>query len=214
MNVGWTIAIATLGLAALGLAGCAATPDPLEGDYSQEFFPREAGDEATGTRVRWGGTIIETRPQQDRTCVEILAQELDSSFRPKWSDQDRGRFKACRESFMDPEIFVNGRDVTVVGELESFTTDKVGEFDYRYPVVDANSVYLWPERADRGYYGYPYYGYPYYGYPYYGGFYYPYFHHGFGHGFYGGFHRGGFIYREGSDSVRGSVSTSVNLSEK
>lgn len=199
-----------LAITALGLAGCAATPDPLEGEYSQAFFPNQADANTAGTSVRWGGTIVETIPKAQRTCVEILAHELDRSFRPKPSDQDYGRFKACRETFLDPEIFVNGREVTVVGELESFTTDKVGEFDYRYPVIDANSVYLWPERLDGRYYGYPGYHYPFHGFPYHHGFHRPYFHHGFGHGF----HHRGFIHGGGRGALRSGTLSGGNSVEK
>lgn len=168
----------TLAIAVGALAGCASVPDPLEGEqYTEAFYPEQAVDRSLGAKVRWGGTVVETRPQPDRTCIEILAHELDRNSRPTLSDDANGRFIACRDEFIDPEIFVKGREVTVVGELSQFQDGKVGEFDYQYPLVTADSVYLWPERAD-----YPAYGY----YPYGSLYYAPYF-HGF-HGFYG-FHR-------------------------
>jgi len=188
MNIPRLLLLALLGV----LAGCASVPEPIQGDeYSESFFPGQAVERSLGANVRWGGSIVETRPERDRTCVEILAHELDSTAYPRRSDNDLGRFIACRKEFIDPEIFVEGRYVTAVGEVSAFESGKVGEYDYRYPVLEADSIYLWPETADltRGGY-YPYHGF--YGYrPYFHRFGYPYhfggFHH---HGFhrFGGFH--------------------------
>lgn len=171
----------TLAMAVGAIAGCASVPDPLEGEhYSEAFYPDQAVDRSLGAKVRWGGTVVETRPQADRTCIEILAHELGRDTRPRISDDGNGRFIACRNEFIDPEIFVNGREVTIVGELSRFQGGKIGEFDYEYPLVSADSVYLWPERDDYRAYGYSPYGYPYHV-PYFYGF----------HGFYGihRFHR-------------------------
>jgi len=160
------------------IAGCASVPAPLEGNYSESFFPDQAGDRSIGANVRWGGLVVETRPEAGRTCIEILAQELDRTARPVRSDQEHGRFIACRDEFIDPEIFVNGREVTVAGRLTEFSQGKVGEFEYVYPFVAADAIYLWPERQEQYWHGYGYYGWgypyswPYYRMPfYYGGFY-------------------------------------------
>jgi len=164
-------------LAVGAIAGCASLPAPLEGEYSESFYPDQAGERSVGANVRWGGTVVETRPESDRTCIEILAQELESNARPVQSDQAYGRFIACRNEFIDPEIFVNGREVTVAGEITGFRNRKVGEFEYVYPVVGADAVYLWPEREDHSRHGH---GYHPWGYPYY----WPYFRAPF---YYGGF---------------------------
>ena len=162
--------------AIVGMAGCASIPAPLEGDYSESFQPEQANERSLGARVRWGGTVVETMPEAERTCIEILARELDRSARPIDSDANHGRFLACRDEFIDPEIFTNGREVTAVGRLESFRSGHVGEFVYEYPVLDAEAIYLWPERLETAWYGhagygwgYPYYWYPYYRYPFFYG---------------------------------------------
>ncbi len=166
MLIRWILA---LSLVALG--GCAVVPEPLEGDYSQSFHPAQATDDSVGARVRWGGSVVQTRPEADRTCIEILAHRLDSSTRPDRSDEDLGRFLACRGTFLDPEIFTRGREVTVTGRLAGFQSGQVGDFAYEYPVVEADTVYLWPQRVDIDRYDYgfsrwhhPYY--PYYWWPY------------------------------------------------
>ena len=109
-----------IALAVGAVAGCASVPAPLEGDYSESFYPDQATDRSVGANVRWGGVVVETRPESRRTCIEILAQELDRTARPVRSDREYGRFIACRNEFIDPEIFVNGREVTVAGELTGF----------------------------------------------------------------------------------------------
>lgn len=145
-------AFKVLRLAALAavptLVGCVSIPTHLDGDYSEAFQPSQATERSLGARVRWGGLVIETRPERDRTCIEILAQPLDGTARPERSDQDLGRFIACRAQFYDPEIFVNGREVTVIGRLQRFRDGRIGEFQYRYPEVDADAIHLWPERVE------------------------------------------------------------------
>lgn len=203
-----------IALAVGAVAGCASVPAPLEGEYSESFYPDQAGDRSVGANVRWGGTVVETRPESERTCIEILAQELDRFARPVQSDQGYGRFIACRNEFIDPEIFVNGREVTVAGELTGFREGKVGEFNYNYPAVDADAVYLWPEREPFGHgYRYPYghgYGYGLYGfgfgYPYYR----PYFRTPF---YYGGFgaryYPRGHIHRSSSPQGPGNANRTI-----
>ena len=62
-----------------------------------------------------------------------------------------------------------GREVTLTGIILHVDVRKVGDYDYRFPVVDIEFMTLWPERIDRVYYDYygmypPYYWhYPYYG---------------------------------------------------
>ncbi len=137
--------------------GCTTIPSPLQGEFN-EFYPEQAVERSAGAQVRWGGTIIRTLPENDQTCIEILARQLDPSYRPISSDQTFGRFLACRSVFIDPEVFVNDRQVTITGAITGFSEQAIGEFTYRYPVVQAEAIYLWPEYIDvwRGRH-YPYY---------------------------------------------------------
>lgn len=192
------IAVAT-GLL-LVLAGCTTIPAPLEGEYS-DFLPEQAVERSVGAEVRWGGTVVETRPQSNETCVEVLARELDRSYRPTLSDSTHGRFLACREVFLDPEVFVNGREVTIVGRISDFETGSIGEFSYNYPRVNAESIYLWPERVavhpyyrSHLYWGGPFY-HPFYYRPFFYRGFYPFYHRGFYR--YHGFYRRGVPYRHG-----------------
>jgi len=159
-----------------GLLFCACTtiPEQLQGEYTL-LTPDNSGEKDLETVVRWGGVVLETRPEADFTCFEILSRQLEKSMRPEVSDQDSGRFIACKPGFYDPETFKKGREVTLTGKLIYMDVRKVGEYDYHFPVVDIEFMSLWPKRRDTVrhlHYGYrPYYWhYPphryYYRYPY------------------------------------------------
>lgn len=127
-----------------GLGACATVPKPLQGQYSNAT-PRESaagGDQA----VRWGGEIIKVEPKADATCFEVLSRKLDDVARPVRRDASEGRFIACRSGFYDPEEFERGREVTITGRVTGTDRGKVGEFDYSYPHVAADTIYLWPRR--------------------------------------------------------------------
>lgn len=139
--------LAVVALVLLLLSACASIPAPLAGEFA-EFQPNQTTDRSVGAQVRWGGSIVETQPGRDRTCVEILARELDRDMRPTGGDMSYGRFLACRQGFQDPAIFTHGRDITVVGQIQGFVDGTIGEFVYRYPQLSAEVIYLWPERPE------------------------------------------------------------------
>ncbi len=163
---------AVLAVLAGALGACATVPTPLQGQFAP-VTPRDAAASGgQGEAVRWGGEIINVDPRTDQTCFEILARDLDSQARPVDRDPSGGRFLACRNGFYDPEEFKRGRDITVVGHLNGSERAKVGDFDYTYPRIAADTIYLWPKRAMYAaspYYD-PWYGYgPWWGYgPYWG----------------------------------------------
>jgi len=133
------------------VSGCATVPEPLDGDFTQ-LTPEQAGDPHVGQTVRWGGSIVDTRPGKQETCIEILARSLDERARPQGGNSDQGRFLACREGFEDPAVFESGRDLTVVGTLTGFVEGHIGEFRYVYPRVAAKPLFLWGEEQPVRYY--------------------------------------------------------------
>lgn len=155
-------------LAAALLAACATQPAPLRGQYTA-VTPRQASDrDATGAVVRWGGRIVEVAPGADRTCFEMISTRLNSYGRPYWaSDEVAGRFIACRSGFYDPALFEKNREVTFTGRIEGYESRKIGGYDYRFPRLAADVVYLWPvrERVDviAQPFPYPYYYSPWWG---------------------------------------------------
>ena len=132
-------------------SACTTIPEQLEGEYGP-LIPKNTTEKDLETPVRWGGVVLETRPESDFTCFEILSKQLEKSMRPKDSDQAGGRFIACKPGFYDPEIFEKGREVTLTGKLIHMDVRKVGEYDYPFPVVDIEFMSLWPERRNPVYY--------------------------------------------------------------
>ena len=105
--------------------------------------------------VRWGGEILETENLANETHFTILASPLSKDGEPNTTDNSDGRFIAIVPVFLDPKVYASGRLLTVSGTLLRFEDHKVGEFDYRYPVVEVDAYHLWPESIAPAY-GYPY----------------------------------------------------------
>ena len=138
----------SLPIALFALTGCATAPKPLQGEFAAaapEAVP------SNGERVRWGGEIIRVVNAADRSCFEVLARALDSRARPLRRDRSDGRFLACRSGFYDPAVFEAGREITVTGTIDGNELRKVGDYDYRYPRVAADVIYLWDERETVNY---------------------------------------------------------------
>ncbi|MCG6534361.1 MAG: Slp family lipoprotein [Syntrophales bacterium LBB04] len=131
-------------------------------------------DEANGKIVLLGGTIVQTVPKPHETEIEVVQKQVSSSGEPYLTDQSEGRYLVVVNRFLDPAIYRSGRDITVVGEVQGSVLRRLGEIDYRYPVIAALEIYLWKELFSPQGYPYPYpFGYPYYrrgwlypGYPY------------------------------------------------
>ncbi|HEV8692583.1 MAG TPA: Slp family lipoprotein [Lysobacter sp.] len=142
-----------LALAGTLLAACASQPKPLQGTFN-EITPRDAANadaDATGSVVRWGGRIVDVEPQSNRTCFEMISTRLSTYGRPYWATDDvGGRFIACRTGFYDPALFEKNREVTFTGRIDGYENRRIGGYDYRFPRVEADVVYLWPvrERVD------------------------------------------------------------------
>lgn len=167
--------LATLGLlSALAALTSCATPEALQGEFTA-LTPTAAVSsieaQPMGAKVRWGGPILSLDNKSNETCFEILALPLDVQGKPRDTDKSEGRFLACKTGFEEPEVYKPGRLVTVVGTVKDITRRKVGEHEYTYPLLAADTVYLWPKEVEnsRAYFYYdPFFGpYPWpYFYPY------------------------------------------------
>ena len=145
--------LAVLGLLTTLLTACASQPAPLQGAF-EPIMPSDAvAADRTGTPVRWGGRIVQVEPQPNRTCFEMLSTRLDVYGRPYWAAADDvgSRFIACRVGFYDPALFQVNREVSFAGRIGGYESRRIGQYDYRFPRVEADVVYLWPVRES----GYP-----------------------------------------------------------
>lgn len=132
-------------------------------------------DEFRGKIVLLGGTIVQTVPKPKETEIEVVQKQTSSSGEPRLTDKSEGRFLVVVDRFLDPAIYQSGRDITVAGEVRGSEVRRLGEIDYRYPIITAQELHLWRRpAAPPAYPSYPYpFGYPAYwrwwhypGYPY------------------------------------------------
>lgn len=108
-------------------------------------------DENAGTKaVRWGGTIarIENLPEQI-TLLEVVSRPLHRNGRPVHNDKTSGRFVTLIQEFLDPEIVKAGRDITVIGALVTRQSGQIGQTDYVFPVVEAESYTYWKKQLAK-----------------------------------------------------------------
>ena len=112
---------------------------------------REQEADYLGREVRWGGTIIETSNRENTTRLIVLGRPMSKAGEPEFTDDSAGRFIASVPEFLDPKVYAPDRHVTVTGTLQSSETGTVGEYPYRYPVVEAKAWYLWPRQSQRPY---------------------------------------------------------------
>ncbi|AOV16013.1 hypothetical protein BJI67_02040 [Acidihalobacter aeolianus] len=135
-----------MALPALLLAGgCAVNPVSPPGPYAAVTPQMAAAGTDTGSRVRWGGVIVDVHPEKARTCFEVLGLPLDGDGRPEREHSlSEGRFIACSPGFYDPALYAKGREITVAGDITKVETHHIGGYAYRFPVVDAGAPHLWP----------------------------------------------------------------------
>jgi outer membrane lipoprotein len=165
---------AAIPAAALIAAGCAGViPAGLRDsvDKGVTFADLSANPEAyNGRRVAFGGEILKTSPLGQVSEMEVLQYPLRYDDAPDLSAPAGGRFLVRHAGFLDPAVYPAGRRITVVGTVQGSVERPVGEVAYRYPVIEAVFVHLWPRYdvvygPDPFFYPYPYYPWPYYGYP-------------------------------------------------
>lgn len=167
----------TLTIVSLALSACTSIPEQIQGTYT-DVTPARVDPGVYEADVRWGGIILDSKNSDNGTCFEVLSRNLDKFLRPELEDATLGRFIACKQGFHDPEVFKEGREITVTGEIKGIDIRKVDDFDYRYPMLEVTDLVLWEKRkVVMRYQGFsdPFYG-PHYwrggpywgGYPYYG----------------------------------------------
>jgi len=99
-----------------------------------------------GKIVMWGGRILKGINKKEGTLLEILALPLDKDGRPKLVDESKGRFLVLHKGYLDIAIYNQGREITVIGEIEGIKKLPLGEIKYPYPFLIAKKIHLWPLR--------------------------------------------------------------------
>lgn len=129
------------------VTGC-ASPLP-KGQVSDISIPElQAGKADTGFAVRWGGSIVSVQNKSDVTVLEIVSRPLWKTGRPIQSDQSEGRFVAEIPGFVDPELLLDGSDISLVGTVQDVRSGLVGEATYQFPVMAVFQYKLWKPRKE------------------------------------------------------------------
>jgi len=146
-----------LGLLALCsgvLFGCQTTPFPsdLRRQVDESLAFAEVSldpDRYQGKLVLWGGGIIETRNTGEGAEIEVLQRPLERNDRPVEGDESGGRFLVIHDGFLDPAIYMAGREITVVAEVLGKRVQALDEIEYTYSVVQARDIALWSTPRNR-----------------------------------------------------------------
>jgi outer membrane lipoprotein len=163
----------------LVLSGCSSVPEKIREappEAPSLTLVRQSPGAYDGAQIRWGGTIAEVRNLQNETQIVIVTRALSGDGEPRKLDSSEGRFIAVFNTFLDPAIYAVDRNLTVAGTLSGSTEEPLGAMQYRYPIVQVQTHYLWPKPEpycehcdpfyDPWYPWYPYH-YPWRRYPYY-----------------------------------------------
>jgi outer membrane lipoprotein len=130
------------------LSGCATTPpfsaDMLH-DVNRSLLPEQAVKEnAKDVEVMWGGVIVNATNTPDHTDFAVLFYPLDRSQRPDSEQPARSRFIARYPGYLETMVYAPGREITVLGKLQGVEEGKIGDAPYRFAVLKAERIHLWP----------------------------------------------------------------------
>jgi outer membrane lipoprotein len=167
------------------LTACSTLPPAIEDPPAVDIsYPQALSDMARYREhpVRWGGVIIDVLNEQSFSRLQVMAYPLNSYGRPVRDKPPQGRFYVYSNTFLDPAIYAEDKEVTAAGTLKGDEELMVGKKPLRLPALRATTLHLWPRYERMPYYYnsgfgpggfYPYPGY--YGYPYFWGGYYGYY---------------------------------------
>jgi outer membrane lipoprotein len=143
----------------IGLMGCAVISQRMmaEADSDITFAQLKSDtDRYQGQTVILGGHIIEVRNKPDATVILVLQSPLGTGQEPRSPDRSQGRFMLHCEGFLDPEVYAEGRTITVAGRVLGQIQEPIGGEPYVYPKLEAREIYLWERYEDLYRYQPPY----------------------------------------------------------
>ncbi|TVQ67327.1 MAG: hypothetical protein EA373_12630 [Oceanospirillales bacterium] len=129
------------------IAGCSSIPSDLQTPDDQSLLPFSATKttQPSNQLARWGGEVVSVNNLEIGSMIEVVEFSLNAAGRPIKSDTSGGRFRILVGDFIDPAIYVSGRQVTALGVFSSLDEDKVGDQAYFFPILTAEQLHLWPE---------------------------------------------------------------------
>jgi outer membrane lipoprotein len=134
------------------LSACAVTPpfsDDLLHGVNRSMQPEQAvKDNVKDVQVMWGGVIVKATNTEDHTDFAVLFYPLDSSQRPDRGQPAKSRFIVRYHGYLETMVYAPGREITVLGKLQGVEEGKIGDAPYRFPVLNAEQLHLWPVGDD------------------------------------------------------------------
>lgn len=130
-------------ISAIMLCACSSIPEKLQVPETTNLVAFSAQQDHQGEVARWGGVIADVKNNADNTMIEVVNFTLTSSTRPKPSTETQGRFRLYFDGLLDPVIYQKGLSLTAVGVVQEAEEGKIGDHQYKFPVLNANHVHLW-----------------------------------------------------------------------
>ena len=139
-------------LLALMLSACSAGPPGLGYEPESALIAfdqvRQTPNAFKGFPVRWSGQIVQTRVLATGTEIEVVELALRGDGVPAQQEQSQGRFIIQVEGLLDPQLYAQGRTITVLGTYQGMRAGKIGEQAYSFAVLKADRHRLWPKVRD------------------------------------------------------------------
>ncbi len=96
------------------------------------------------TIIEWGGAIVDSHNLETTTEFQIIAYPLKKNGKPDLDASPTGRFIAIREGYVETADYSKGQRVTLSGWITGIRQGKVGEADYNFPLIQSDTMQLWP----------------------------------------------------------------------
>jgi len=124
-------------IAAIMLAGCSVLPRSVLKDVDRDVTLDAVQTNPArfiGTKVVWGGIILNSENLEEVTEIEVLETELSFDERPK-NGSSRGRFIIQSPGYLDTNIYSKSKKITVAGTVKGVERRKIGKMAYPYPII-------------------------------------------------------------------------------
>jgi len=135
------------------LSACATTPPFDLKNVNTALTPNEAIaqlDTLRGSRVLWGGVIVNSKNLEKGTQLEILAYPLNDHYRPRLDREPLGRFIIEHGGYLETVDYAPGRELSLTATLTGTKEGKIDEASYIYPAVASEQIHLWPKGGGSG----------------------------------------------------------------
>jgi len=139
------VQFATVFISSIFLIACSSLPEDLKSDNPNIVTDYAAWQQSANSsdEVRVGGVIAKVTNLENRTRIEVVNLPISSSGKPDIKQEPKGRFVGYVDGFADPVTLSEGRLITLLGKADGTEKNKVGEFDYDFPVMAISNYHLW-----------------------------------------------------------------------